>query len=103
MQKNWDDFDKIIVDSKPEIEPQQNYNRLLLSKINDENVSKPRNYIPAVSLITAGFLLIFLQMGEVQSQVSKVEYQVKTGITLLENDLWSSNFVVERDLSGKKK
>jgi len=56
-----------------------------------------------LSLITAGFMLIFMQLAELHSNVINAEYQVATGITLLENNIASKNFFVERDYDGKKK
>lgn len=103
MQQNWDDFDKIIGDSNKDIEPKMNYNHILMSKIKERSISKSENRIAALSLITAGFMLIFIQIADLQSNIINAEYQVKTGITLLENDSTIRNFFEERDYSGKKK
>jgi len=103
MQQDWDDLDKIIIASQKKIEPRMNYNHSLISKIRERKAVKKEKPIAALSLITAGFLLIFLQVVEVPSQVINVEYQVKTGMTLLENDLASNNLFVERDNYGKEK
>lgn len=103
MQQNWDDFDEIIANSNKKIEPRMNYNEVLMSKIEERNRPNNEKRIAAFSLITAGLMLIFIQIGELQSNIINVEYQVQTGITLLQNDIASNNFFVERDYSGKKK
>ena len=102
MQQNWDDFDKIIGDSNKDIEPRVNYNQILMSKIKERSISKSENRIAALSLITAGFILIFIQVTDLQSNIINAEYQVKTGITLLKNDSTISNLFKECDYRGKK-
>jgi hypothetical protein len=90
VQQSWDDIDKIIIDSKLEIEPGPNYNQALFAKIRTTRSYQNENRIPAFSLIIAGVMLLFIHTADLQSNMLEAEYQLKTGITILKQD---SNWV----------
>jgi hypothetical protein len=86
MQQKRDDIDELIIDSSVEIEAKGNYNYKLLSKMNTQkkyNINVRQKNVAAISLIMAGFMLMFIYTTDIKYKVTNLEFQVKTSISAI--------------------
>ena len=95
MQQKWDDLDELISGSSVEIETKNSYNYKLNLKMNAHNKyntqTRQRN-IAAISLIMAGFMLMFIYTSNIKYKVTDLEFQMKTSISTIKYNLNIDNF-----------
>lgn len=95
MQQKWDDLDELIKDSSVEIETKGNYNYKLLSKMNTQkkyDVRARQRSVAAISLIMAGFMLMFIYTTDIKYRVTNLECQMKASISTLKYNFDLENF-----------
>ncbi|MBP2643399.1 MAG: hypothetical protein H6Q67_1286 [Firmicutes bacterium] len=93
MRQNRNDIDQIIFDSRKEIEPGPNYNQTLLSKLSDTRSHHSESHIAALSMIFAGFMLLFIHTADLQAHLIEAEYQLKTSINTFTHDVTKGTFL----------
>lgn len=82
MQEKWDDLDKIILNSFEESEVSSNYNKKLMSKL--LKTKKESINVPAMSLIVAGLTMIMIVSTNLQHEIIKTQYRLKTEIIIVQ-------------------
>ncbi|MGH4125966.1 MAG: hypothetical protein ACREV6_23925 [Clostridium sp.] len=82
MQENWDDLDRLILNSFEECETTNNYNEKLMSKL--QKTKKNSIDIPAMSLIVAGLTMIMIISTNLQYKIINTQYKLKTEIMVVQ-------------------
>jgi hypothetical protein len=86
MYEKLDYLDKIILNSKEDIEPSKNYNETIMNKLymkNDNSKSIENSNsrkIAAYSFIMAGFLMMFIFSTDLQYNLLEAQYKVKAQV-----------------------
>ncbi|QCX32969.1 hypothetical protein FDN13_04175 [Caloramator sp. E03] len=79
MQQEWDDLDRLIALSFEGIDVKEDYNVKLLNKINKNSQRYVvSNYIPALSFIAAGFLLLITYASNLQYNIYNLEFWLRS-------------------------
>lgn len=80
MQQEWDDLDRLIASSFEDIDIKKDYNVKLLNKIDKKNSQRyvVSNYIPALSFIAAGFLLLITYTSNLQYNIFNLEFWMRS-------------------------
>jgi hypothetical protein len=86
LQQGWDDLDRTILNSAPDIEVDRNYNYKLRAKINKRNYVKNQSRSAAYSLIMAGFMLFIMYTSNVQYEILDIKYKVETEVLMFINN-----------------
>lgn len=93
MQQEWDDLDRLIASSFEDINIKEDYNVRLLNKINKNSQRYVvSNYIPALSFITAGFLLLITYASNLQYNIYNLEFWMRSHALSLG---YSFNFILK--------
>lgn len=86
MQQGWDDLDKAILNSAPDIEVDKSYNYKLKARIKRKNCIKSQSRTAAYSLIMAGFMLFIMYTSNVQYEILDIKYKVETEVLMFVNN-----------------
>jgi hypothetical protein len=83
VQQEWDDLEKIIINSTPDMHIDERYNYRLMTKLNDKKQVKGTRYAAGLSLIMAGLMLALMYTPSVEYKIIDMKYKVKTEISML--------------------
>ncbi|MCX7883626.1 MAG: hypothetical protein N2448_01120 [Caloramator sp.] len=79
MQQEWDDLDRLIASSFEDINIKEDYNVRLLNKINKNSQRYVvSNYIPALSFIVSGFLMMLNYALNLQHNIYNLEFWMRS-------------------------